>query len=62
MAELDKQKLKAWLRASRIRIESTDPLACDYDPFALYQEGKISKGRLLEVIVDEVDEYIKDYH
>lgn len=47
------QDLKAWLRATRVESKVGD------DPFHLYQQGIMTKGALLEVIVDEVDAYLK---
>lgn len=45
--------LKAWLRATRVESKVGD------DPFILYQQGIMTKGALLEVIVNEVEAYLK---
>ena len=49
--DLNKIELKKGLRAMRIQGNK--------DPFDLYQQGLISKGKLLDVIVIDIMEYLK---
>ena len=51
----NKQEIKARIRSIRV-----DPGTWfeDDDPFHLYQQGKISKGRLIDLICDELKEGI----
>jgi len=47
---LNEENLRAWLRAARFHQ--------GLDPFIEYQEKKMSKGALLQLIVGEVQSYI----